>query len=477
MRSNTIQRMVVNEMRRMYDSGSPDRLTFSWDSNSYTADQVSYAQLELLRARSRHQARNNDYVIRLIQILKDNIVGAQGFKLRSKVIDFNGKPDRPARQAIERAWMRFVEDSNLVEIEQLLIDGLATDGEALCYLRVERNGNIVPTLIDPVRLDINFNEELDNGNVVRMGIEYDSHVNPVAYHINDDYQSHHPSVGASQESQKRTRIPALQMLHLFRKNFIGQKRGTPWIAPSLGRLFQLGEAEKAALTAFRIGAAKMGFFRSDEDEEYTGDGESGDMMLNAEAGTFENIGSLKFEAFDPTYPSGDYAPFVERILKGVSSGLGVDYHSLGNDLSGVNYSSARVGMLETREYFKTIQGWIIHSFLKPLFKLWLDTSLLYQRITIGQRPLSRGLDYYLPAQFVGRRWDWVDPKNEAMAKKTQYDMRTVSLSQIIRERGDEPEDVFREIAEENELMEQLGISAQQVLSKLEAEDEPKEDTE
>ncbi|MFD2016898.1 hypothetical protein ACFSJQ_17750 [Vibrio olivae] len=56
-------------------------------------------------------------------------------------------------------------------------------------------------------------------------------------------------------------------------------------------------------------------------------------------------------------------------------------------------------------------------------------------------------------------------------------MRTVSLSQIIRERGDEPEDVFREIAEENELMEQLGISAQQVLSKLEAEDEPKEDTE
>jgi lambda family phage portal protein len=308
-----------------------------------------------------------------------------------------------------------------------------------------------------------------------MGIEYDQFLKPVAYHVNDEYRDQHPSVGLSSGEVSRTRIDAKQMLHIFRKQFVGQKRGMPWASASLGRLFQLGRYEEAALTAARIGAAKMGFFRSENDDEYTG--ESGDMQINAEAGTFENIGSMEFQTFDPSYPLGEFKEFMTKTLQSISSGLGVDYHTLGNDLTGVNYSSARVGMLETREYFKTLQGWLIHSLIKPTYKLWLDTSLHFRQISINQKPLNRGLDYYLPSQWVGRRWDWVDPKKEAEGKQIQYEMRTISLSQIIRERGDDPEEVFKEIAEENALMQELGVTPAEVIKRLEANDAEKDDSE
>jgi lambda family phage portal protein len=475
MKAHNIQRMVIGESRRMFESASPDRMTLSWDSNSYTPDQITYSQLETLRSRSRQQARNNDFVVRLIQILQDNIVGASGFKLRSKVTDFNAKPDKPARTAIENAWANFVEESDFVEKQQLIIAGMVTDGEAFIFHRFDNHGRMHPTVIDPVRIDINFNQKKDNGNVIRMGIEYDQFLKPVAYHVNDEYRDQHPSVGLSSGEVSRTRIDAKQMLHIFRKQFVGQKRGMPWASASLGRLFQLGRYEEAALTAARIGAAKMGFFRSENDEEYTG--ESGDMQINAEAGTFENIGSMEFQTFDPSYPLGEFKEFMTKTLQSISSGLGVDYHTLGNDLTGVNYSSARVGMLETREYFKTLQGWLIHSLIKPTYKLWLDTSLHFRQISINQKPLNRGLDYYLPSQWVGRRWDWVDPKKEAEGKQIQYEMRTISLSQIIRERGDDPEEVFKEIAEENALMQELGVTPAEVIKRLEANDAEKDDSE
>lgn len=465
---SNFKRMVVKDNRRMFDAGNQNRLTMSWSTNDFTADQVIFSQLDTLRARAREQSRNNDYVARLIQVLQNNIVGSNGFKARSQIVDFQGKPDLVARKAIEFAWSEYVESLDLVSLFILMIANLVTDGEVFVYLRETAQG-IKPDLIDPARIDTQFNRSTDEGPLVIMGIEYNEFLEPIAYHVNDSYEKGHPGTGAQGSAlTPRTRVPAANMIHLFKKLYVGQKRGLPWVAASLARLFQLGRYEEAALTAARIGAAKMGFFRSDDDEEYTGDGESGEMQLNAEAGTFENIGAMNFEAFDPTYPAGEFKTFMDKTLQGIASGLGIDYHTLGNDLSGVNYSSARVGMLETREYYKTVQGWMITNLIKPLFKRWLQTELFYQRITIKQRPLSRGLFYYLPISFVGRRWEWVDPQKEAMGKKIQWEMRTLSLSQIIRERGDDPDEVFQEIAEETKRLKDLGITPEQVMKKVEA---------
>lgn len=471
-----VQRMVMADAARMFEGGMNQRLTQSWDSTSYTADQVIYSQLPTLRARARHQLRNNDYVARLDSMLKSNVVGSNGFNARSQIRDAKGEPDLAARSAVQQGWREFSDQVGLIELCDLVVTGLITDGEALVFLRQTKKGELRPELIDPVRLDVEYNRSDSGKNLILMGIEYDAHLTPVAYHINDSYEGNHPGQGEQGHPQmKRTRITADRMIHVFKKQFVGQKRGVPLIAVSLNRLFQMGRYEEAALTAARIGAAKMGFFSSSEDDEYKGD--NGDnMTINAEAGTFENIGDLQFQAFDPTYPAGEFTSFMNRALQGLAGGFGVDYPVLGNDMANVNYSSARIGMMETRELYKTIQNFLIRNLIRPIYKSWLALSLFAARLTIKNRPLNRGLDYYLPMEFVGRRWDWVDPQKDANGQKTLVDLRVKSVSQIIREQGGDPLEVFSEIAEEQAMMRELGISTQQVFQKLEGQHASKSNT-
>ena len=308
--------------------------------------------------------------------------------------------------------------------------------------------------------------------LIRFGIELDRLKRPVAYYVNDDFTKYHPMVGDTGGSgnMKRTRILARDMLHVFRRQWVGQLRGIPWGSVTIGDLFQIHRYKQAAVTAARIGAAKMGFFRSDDDGEYTGDEESGEYSVNAEAGTFENIGNLQFEAFDPQYPVGEFKEFMFQVLHGIAAGLNIDAHTLTNDLSKVNYSSGRIGMLETREFFKTLQTWFIAIFMKPLFRRWLGLELALMQIEINGYPLSRGFKYYLPAYFQGRRWPWVDPEKEMNAHEKEYNLRVTTISRIIRERGDDPMEIFEEFAEEQKLMKQMGITPNIVLGGLKNKD-------
>ncbi|MBY6104900.1 phage portal protein [Ferrimonas balearica] len=473
MKRNNIARMVVKDAQRMFDAASGGRLQASFDASGYTIDQVIYAELDTLRGRARNQGRNNDYVRRFRQLLRVNILGHAGFALRSLVTDWEGQPDRLARQAIEQRWKVWCKRHKLTAKLRTAINSMPTDGEALVYTEAHRDGLRV-RLLDPALLDTAYNVNESGKNLIRFGIEYDAFDEPVAYHLNEDYSHHHPGVGQHGASAgvNRKRIPAGQIHHLFFAEWVGQRRGLPWIASSMARLFQAHQLEYAAVTAHRIGAAKMGFFKEENGEEYTGDGESGDMALNAEAGTFENIGSLDFVPFDPTYPAGEFTQVHDQHLRATAAGWGMDFHTLANKLSDVNYSSARVGLLETREFYKELQEWVVESVIEPLFAAWLELELLAGRITVptrtGPKALKRELAYYLPANFVGRRWAWVDPQKEAAAKKTEVEMRSTSLSQVIRERGDDPEDVFAEIADEQARMKALGITPVQVLKPKEA---------
>jgi len=61
------------------------------------------------------------------------------------------------------------------------------------------------------------------------------------------------------------------------------------------------------------------------------------------------------------------------------------------------------------------------------------------------------------AHYQGRRWAWVDPQKDGNANKLAIDNRLKSRSQIMRESGDDPESVWREIQHEEEIMRELGI--------------------
>lgn len=452
---------------RMYEAASVDRLTAKWGTQPLEADEIVRRHQRALVARSREQCANNAYARGFLRMCRQNIVGASGVQLQAQPRGRDNAIDRPAADAIERAWREWSRPVNcdvagrlsLREITAQMVTSAARDGEAFAILVEGRDAGpwgMALQVIDAQRCPVDHDEDLAGGAFIRHGVEFNRYGRPVAYHFT--------TTRAEDEAYRvggRTfeRIPADRVFHLFRVDMVGQKRGIPWTATALSRLHMLGGFENAALVNARLGASKAGFFTwregyGPEDEE-----DREPLTMSAEPGTFEELpAGAEFQEWNPAYPSGELAPFNKAMLRGIATGLGAAYNTLANDLEGVNFSSIRHGALEERERWKDDQEWLIEGFLDPLYRRWIARQLLAGRITVGPTPLRADrLEKYLDVSWQPRRWAWVDPQKEVAAAVAAKNNFLTPPSQIIREQGRDPDTVWRSIAADIAAMQAAGI--------------------
>lgn len=459
---------------RSYNAAAVDRLASAWSTSPVSADASVRQNLRQLRARSREQYRNNDFARRFIHMVKSNVIGPTGIGLQARVREFgsSGPVDTLANDAIESAWYDWGKRQNCdvarrlswVEAQRLFIATVAMDGEAL--IEIVGADNPYKTslrFMDPELLNVDYNHVFRDGSSIVMGVEYSATGEVVAYHVNTQTT---PVNGYISSDSVPKRIPASRMIHAFIPEAVGQTRGIPWMSTALLRLRMLEGYADAALVAARVGAAKMGFYESQDGEGYDGTDEDGlgNPIEDVEPGTFTNLPrGVKVSSWSPDYPTGEMEAFVKLMLRGISSGLGVSYNALANDLEGVNYSSIRAGVLEEREAWKSIQEWMVESFCTPVYEQWLGRALLVGAIKV---PSKSGAPSPLPyvkqdkfrfVSWTPRRWSWVDPLNDMEAAAKGVEMGVTTLSQIIRDSGGEPEDVWRERAAEKELIKSMGL--------------------
>lgn len=461
---------------RYYTAGAVDRLTASWTTQVVTVHDVTQKNLRVLRARSREQYRNNDYASRFVQLVRSNVVGPNGVVIQATVENSPqfaqqfGPLDTAANDAIEAAWSRWCRADicdaagrlSWVQIQQLAMATIAIDGEfiAIVNRRARNPHGLSLQLVDPDSLDVELNvDPALNRNRIRFGIEVDAIGRPLNYHFKAD-----PGPGAAVVMGKPyTVIPADQVIHLFITEHVGQLRGFPMLATALPRLQMLAGYEEAAITAARVGAAKMGFFTSPAGDGYTGTDTDSDgaVITDIAPGTFEQLpAGTSFSAFDPDYPHQQFGEFVKACLRGISAGLGVSYAGLSNDLEGVNYSSIRAGVLEDREAWKSLQTWFVDGFVRPVYEAWVETAIGLKNAVVlpGGGALRAGdVDRYKSASFQPRRWSWVDPQKDTNANVIAISNGLKSRGEVIREQGRDPDDVWRELAAEQARMQQLGI--------------------
>jgi lambda family phage portal protein len=447
---------------RNYQGAAISRLTNDWLSPVTSADQEIRSSLSRLRQRCRELERNNDYVRRFLAGLESNVLGHAGIGLQMKVEegDGSGRPDTLANDLIEKAWREWGRSDACTvtgrmtwfDVQRLALRSTARDGD--CIIRMIRGAEgFRLQLLEGDRLDINFNQETGGGNEVRMGVEIDRYGKPVAYHI----LSKHPA-DVSQVQAKRERIPAEQVIHPFVTDRIAQTRGTPWMVSAMTRLQMLGAYEEAELTSARVSASKMGFLIKERAEGYVGDtDEAGDTLMEISPGTIEELPmGTTFQSWNPDHPTGNYAGFVKSCLRGIAAGLGVSYNMIANDLEGVNYSSIRAGLLDEREYYKAVQRWYIDSLIAPVFSGWLETNILNGTINLPSAKMSKfnspGVAHWMP-----RRWAWVDPLKDQQASVLAVENQFKSKRQVVAEMGSDYESVLREIKQDEELAEDVGL--------------------
>jgi lambda family phage portal protein len=136
--------------------------------------------------------------------------------------------------------------------------------------------------------------------------------------------------------------------------------------------------------------------------------------------------------------------------------MGITYEMLTGDLSQVNYSSIRAGLLEFRRRCEALQhGVIVHQLCRPLWRAWMDQAVLEGALSLPG--YSRQQRTYQSAKWIPQGWQWVDPQKEFNAIKLAIRAGLMSRSEAISAYGYDAEDVDREIAADNARADALGL--------------------
>lgn len=456
--------------RRTFEAGQVSRLTADFVPTQVSIDTDLISRLRLMRTRSRFLFKNEPYAKRFAKLIQKNVVGSAGVQL---VVHSNEDPEHESPLSIDQAkeiqtrwkawacspWVCTDRRTSWRQAQRLAAATAVTDGEAFARLVVSSDNPYLLSLrfMVPDQFDENYNA---NGltNQIRMAVETNAESGErIAYWPSPTDPS--DAYAYARKSGPKIRVPAGEMVHWFIPDFVGQTRGIPWLYSTLPQLNMLNGYADAELVASRVAAGKMGFFVMPEGTGYSGDGEdaAGNTITEVSPGSFEELpfGS-DVKTFDPQHPNSNFAAFQKAMLRGTSAAGDVAYHTLSGDLESVNYSSARIGLLDERDGYTVLQDEFISGFCQPVFRAWLVAQA-----ALGTIPLSPDEAMTFDAvTWRPRRWSWVDPQKEITAATQAVALRIKSRSQIIAESGESTfEATVAELAAEEELIDELGLAA------------------
>jgi lambda family phage portal protein len=459
----------------VYDGVGGGRRALAWmPGNPGAVAALSLAQDEL-RAKSRDLVRRNAWAAAGIEAFVANAIGT-GIKPQSMV------QDQATREAIHSLWWDWCEQADAAGLTDFYgLQALATramleGGEALIRLRYRRVEDGLPValqiqVLEAEHLPTTLNRDLpaaggasNVGNVIRAGIEFDRLGRRVAYHL---YRSHPndgllaPMSSSAGGGMDTVRVDAREMIHLFRPLRPGQIRGEPWLTRALVKLNELDQYDDAELVRKKTAAMFAGFItRMAPEENLMGEGSAdanGVALAGMEPGTLQILEpgeDIKFSA--PADVGSSYAEFMRQQFRAVAAAMGITYEMLTGDLTQVNYSSIRAGLLEFRRRCEALQhGVIVHQLCRPIWRAWMDQAVLEGVLDLPA--YRKNQRQYQAAKWIPQGWKWVDPQKEYNAMKLAIRAGLMSRSEAISGNGYDAEDVDREIAADNVRADDLGL--------------------
>jgi lambda family phage portal protein len=454
--------------KRAYQGAAYSRLNNDWVTSGASADSEIITALKPLRNRSRDLVRNNDYAKNGLRTIVGNVVG-QGIKLQSQIKKQRGQAyDDRLNALVEELWLEWCDAEychtagklNFPDLERLIMSSIIESGEVLIRIvRKSFGGSPVPVALEVIEADQLCDDwSVGQGPVgrIRMGVEVDEWQRPIAYWLYPNHPGDY-QFSASYAGGQLMRLPANEILHLFVCDRPNQSRGVPWFHTALTRLKNLHGYEESELVAARAQAAVMGFIQTPDAELLSQGVENGNRLYNLEPGAIEVLAPGEtFAGFAPTRPNQGFDPFVRMMLRGVAASLGLSYESLSRDYSNTSYSSARTSLIEERDNYRLLQGWLISNLHKKIFKIWLESAVYAGALPFPNYELNP--KFYHRDKWTPRGWQWVDPQNEVAANKEAIKAGFTSISQVIAQTGGDLEDILKERQRELEMAKNLELA-------------------
>lgn len=445
----------ANLAARAYDGAALGRRTDGWRTAGTSADTEIAGAGAILRNRMRDLVRNNPHAARAVAAWVNNIVG-DGFT------PYANTGNDELNKRIDDLWTEWAarcdadERGDFNSLTTLAVREMVESGE--CFVRRRRRsaaaGLPVPLQIQALEIDhldearIDF-QRADGGRTIR-GIEYDRVGRRQAYWL---FPDHPGDIGvALSVNRSSVRVPADQIVHLFRRDRV-QQRGVPWGAPVLRALRDFDDWTNAELVRKKTEACLVGVvLGADEGQEGiapTVTNSDGEIIEQFEPGLIAYARGAKAIEFNQPSAAAGIAEWQKVQLHIIAAGWCLPYEILTGDLSEVNFTSHRAGLIEFRRMVSAIQ-WqlVIPVFCQPIWDWFIESAWL-----AGLLPEPRARVEWQPDGFEA-----VDPKADAASDLMEMRMGTMTLPQAIAKRGYNPAAQLKAIAESNAMLDALGIT-------------------
>jgi lambda family phage portal protein len=394
--------------------------------------------LATVRNRAQSAVRNSPWAARAVQAWATSLVAETGLRPQS----MHPSPDR--RREIDDLFAACAEQcdaagrTTFAGLQAVVCRSLVEAGEAFVRLRYEDGLKL--QVLDPAQVDANAHADRGGGVRIRAGIEFDALGRRTAYRVLPD-----PPGEPFATSLQPVRVEAADVCHVYEALSPGQVRGISWLAPVLLKLRDLDAYSDAQLMRQKVGALHAGFLYSPDGSAgpYGGEQTGSALESGLEPGVLKVLPSgfdVKFS--DPPELGAEYDAFQRWCLREIASGLGLPFELLSGDLSAVNYSSIRAGLVEFRRRVDTVRNQVlVPLLLAPVWRRFIELAVLTGALPADDPEIGR-------VTFISPRWHWVDPLKDAEAEVLAIRAGLRSRAEIVAEHGRDIEEVDRERAED-----------------------------
>jgi lambda family phage portal protein len=352
------------------------------------------------------------------------------------------------------------------------------DGEFLALRRRDLDAPFGYQLqpIDADQLDETLNRTATAvSNEIVMGVERDRAGRPVAYHL----WNRHPT----ESGRVRERVPARDVLHVFKRLRVGQVRGIPWFAPALVT-WKLGDRyTEAELYQSLLAAAQGGFFVNKDASSVmvmptrvnpeTGREEPVPIQMEAAPGEARQLPpGWEFQPWQPTHPTANYVGFMKAVKRVVARAFGRSYASLTGDLSDVNFSSMRTDRVREIEQNKLHQqDLLVEQLCQVVFADWVQMASMVG--ALGAVPIDAAQMASF-AEWMCKGWPWIDPMKDMAAAQMEIGMGLNSPQRLCAEKGRDFYEIVDELADAKAYCADKGVTLESVPLQLVVETTPED---
>ena len=450
--------------RFRYDGATAGRRSHGWYAASTDANVELMGSLIWLRNRSRDLIRNNPYAARAVEELAGNVVGTgivPKAKTGNTVID----------KIIDAEWPFYADGCDTPQrldfygMQTLTVRTMAESGEAIVRFRPRPANAGLRVPLQLQMLEADFLDQartmgLVNGHVME-GVQFDELGRRVAYWL----FSYHPGgvlILNPRGGIVSQPVPADQIMHVYRVLRPGQIRGVPWLAPVMMALRDLDDYCDAERVRKKVEACVTAFVQQPEgiDGDPLGlagtDPSSGLRVESFQPGMVEYLKPGQEIKFNNPPPAGGYREYKMTELQGIMAGIGLPYELGTGDMSQVNYSSWRGGMLGFRNTVEAFR-WLtlIPLFAMPVWRRFIDTLILQGKIppAVSTNPKVS----LRSVQWTAPRFESVDPVKDAEAVLKDVRMGRKTWFEAVLENGYDPTTQLEQIALFNKLVDKFEI--------------------